>query len=221
MTIILFGCSSRPDFNENSLSKEIIIKKEGSFYSIIPKCYDMSEAFIFYPGGLVDPEAYLPLLVRISKELNIAVFISKMPFNLAIMGQNRAYKILKKYNYIDRWSIGGHSLGGVIASSFVFENPKIFNNLILMASYPMDKKPINDIDINVLSINASEDGLVTKDKIVESADNLPVATIFEIIDGGNHAQFGSYGEQQGDKIPKITREQQHIQIVRLFKDFLR
>ena len=38
--------------------------------------------------------------------------------------------------------------------------------------------------------------------------NLPESTIEVVIDGGNHAQFGSYGTQKGDGEAAVTREAQ-------------
>lgn len=39
-----------------------------------------------------------------------------MPFKLAILNRKGANDILDRYNYIDNWYIGGHSLGGVMAA---------------------------------------------------------------------------------------------------------
>jgi len=139
----------------------------------MPLCYEMEEALIFYPGGLVKPDAYIPLAVAIADKLKIAVFIQKMPFNLALFGSGKAASIMEKYNYIDRWFISGHSLGGVMAASYISENRDAFDGLIFLASYPMDKKSLSDHRIPVLSISGSEDGLVTKDKIDESRAYLP------------------------------------------------
>ena len=38
--------------------------------------------------------------------------------------------------------------------------------------------------------------------------NLPADTIEVVLDGGCHAQFGSYGPQDGDGIPTISGEEQ-------------
>ena len=38
--------------------------------------------------------------------------------------------------------------------------------------------------------------------------NLPADTMEQIIDGGSHACFGSYGPQDGDGTAVITQEQQ-------------
>ena len=46
------------------------------------------------------------------------------------------------------------------------------------------------------------------EKITQSKDLLPASTTFVEIDGGNHAQFGSYGEQSGDNPAEISADEQ-------------
>ena len=89
-----------------------------------------------------------------------AIFIKKMPFDLAVLNPNGAKNILEDYNYIKTWYIGGHSLGGVMAASYVYENQGTFKGLILFASYPVEKKSLKDTNLKVLSILGSNDGLV-------------------------------------------------------------
>ena len=40
-----------------------------------------------------------------------------------------------------------------------------------------------------------------------------------VIQGGNHAQFGDYGEQRGDGKATITAEDQQIQTIAEIRDF--
>ncbi len=218
--ISICSCSSNPIFNKNDLPKDVVITKVGSFYSVIPKCYEMTRAIIYYPGGLIEPESYLPLMAKLANDIDIAVFIQTMPFNLAIFGKNSANKILKKYNYIDEWYISGHSLGGVIASSYLYNNRDTFDGLILFASYPMDKKPLTDVNIPVLSIRATEDLTVDKAKVKSTKMLLPQNTQFKVIEGGNHAQFGSYGIQKADGKPLISEEIQHNIIIDYVYNFI-
>ena len=216
----LFSCSSNAIFDDSAISEGITVSEIHQAYSIIPVCYEMERAMIFYPGGLVQPDAYIPLAVKIAEELNMAVFIQKMPLNLAMLGSKRAEKILNTYDYIDTWYMGGHSLGGVMAASFIYDNPQIFDSLILLASYPMEKKSLKEVDISVLSINGTLDGLVEEDKINLSVEHLPGEAVFKKIEGGNHAQFGSYGMQKGDNPAEISEIEQQKEVVEYIKLFL-
>ena len=55
------------------------------------------------------------------------------------------------------------------------------------------------------------DGLATVEEIRQSAALLPAATEFVAIEGGNHAQFGSYGAQEGDNPAAIPAAEQQAQ----------
>lgn len=211
ITFFLFNCSTQATYAPDRLTDGVNVTKTSFGYSIIPECYEMERAFIFYPGGLVEEDAYIPLMTNIAKEAEIAVFIRKMPLNLAILNAKGAETILKEYSYIDDWYIGGHSLGGVMASSFIQDSEMDFQGLILFASYPMEKKPLTNSDISVLSIVGSLDGLVSQEEFEKGKEFLPTTSEYLVIEGGNHAQFGSYGEQKGDLPATITEiEQQKI-----------
>ena len=54
------------------------------------------------------------------------------------------------------------------------------------------------------------------DKVVEGRDLLPEGSVEICIEGGNHAQFGSYGEQKGDGQATISGEEQRRQTVEAF-----
>jgi dienelactone hydrolase len=175
---------------------------------------------IYYPGARVDPKSYVPLAIDISKE-NITTFIPKMSFNFAVFSPNKALEIIRNNQDIDKWFIAGHSLGGAMAARVVYENPGIFEGLILNASYPAENNSLEDKDVRVLSIYAEYDGLATIEKIDNSRDFLPTDTKYVLIEGGNHAQFGYYGPQNGDLEAEISREKQMEIIAREMIDFIK
>lgn len=73
--------------------------------------------FIFYPGAKVESSAYANIAKEIASN-GYTTVIAKMNFNLAILSPNRADSIISNYKDIDTWVIGGHSLGGVMASNY-------------------------------------------------------------------------------------------------------
>lgn len=220
LTIFFVSCSSKSNYPPSESPDNIVVEYKDGVYSIIPKCYEMDKALVLYPGGLVEPDAYIPFSTMLADQLNLAVFIQKMPFNLAIFGKNKVKSIMADYDYIDIWYFSGHSLGGVMASSFIYENPGLFDAMIFLASYPMEKKTLRDRNLPVLSIRGSEDGLVENEKIIETSRFLPADSVFFEIHGGNHAQFGSYGSQKGDHVPQIEEKEQQSITVQLIEDFL-
>jgi pimeloyl-ACP methyl ester carboxylesterase len=129
-----------------------------------------------------------------------------MPFNLAVFDINAADGIQERYPEIDKWYIGGHSLGGSMAGAYLEENHASFKGLVLLGSYTTTD--FSRTDLSVLSIYGSEDRVLNKEKYDECRVNLPDDFTEVIIDGGCHAYFGMYGKQDGDGTPKISNEEQ-------------
>lgn len=169
--------------------------------------------FIFYPGGLVDPAAYAPLMKQLSDQGIMAVSVP-MPLDLAIFGANKANDVIATYPDIKHWIIGGHSLGGSMAAEFVKGQPAAVEGIAFMAAYPGESTNLSALPIKVVSIHGSNDGLATDAKIQNSLKNLPTNTKVVLIKGGNHAQYGNYGPQAGDGVAAISREEQQQQTVK-------
>ncbi|MBR4765625.1 MAG: alpha/beta hydrolase [Clostridia bacterium] len=172
-------------------------------------------ALIFYPGGKVEETAYAPLLHKLAAQ-GVDVFLVKMPARLAFFGINKAFDITNNFNY-GRWYIGGHSLGGVAASSYVSENPDDFDGIILLASYSTKELPST---LDALLIYGSLDGVLNRESYEENKKNLPADFTEEIIEGGNHAGFGSYGAQKGDNTAGIAPETQTDETVKAVINFI-
>lgn len=79
---------------------------------------------------------------------------------------------------------------------------------------------LSENDVLVTSVYASEDGLATVEEIEASATQLPPDTTFVEIEGGNHAGFGWYGEQDGDGEASSTREARQEQVVAATLDLI-
>lgn len=161
-------------------------------------------AFIFYPGAKVEYTSYLPMLCDLASE-GIDCYVVQMPFNFAIFGENEADSIINSTNY-SHYLLSGHSMGGYVASSYMAHSGK-GDGLVLFAAYPTEK-----IEKPVLSIYGSDDGVLNFKTYNESKTLIDDLTEV-IIDGGNHAQFGYYGNQSGDNPSKISPEKQQNQSV--------
>ena len=77
--------------------------------------------FIFYPGGKVEYTAYQPLMVACAEQ-GILCALVEMPFNLAVLDIDAADGIQAQYPEIEEWYIGGHSLGGSMAASYLADH---------------------------------------------------------------------------------------------------
>lgn len=173
---------------------------------------------IFYPGGKVEYSAYAPLLSELAKE-NILCILVEMPLNLAVLDVDAAAEYFDKYPEIDKWYIGGHSLGGSMAASYASENSDKLDGLILLASY--STADLKDTGLDVVSVYGSNDGVLNMEKYDEYKLNLPSSTVERIIEGGCHAYFGSYGEQKNDGTPTVSRNEQINETVTIIMDTIR
>ncbi len=172
-------------------------------YIFMPE--DPEAGMIFYPGGKVECEAYIPLMQGLADEGVLGILV-EMPFNLAVFDMNAAEGIQESYQEIEKWYIGGHSLGGSMAASYLSENSDAFDGLILLGSYSTADLSASELD--VLSIYGSEDSVLDSEKYNANKRNLPEHFHEVVIDGGCHAYFGIYGAQEGDGIPTVTNEEQ-------------
>ena len=176
-----------------------------------PVTSNKSVCFVIYPGGRVDFRSYSTLAHRIAAEGYLVVIV-RMPLNLAVFGVNLASDVINSYSQISSWVVGGHSVGGTMAAQFAHENPSVIKGLVLWAAYPASGTDLSKDNLLVTTIHGTNDGLVSSSQIEDSLKLLPVSTLRIEIVGGNHAQFGWYGDQGGDNAATITREQQQSQI---------
>lgn len=161
--------------------------------------------FIFYPGAKVEYTAYAPLMNSLAQN-GITCIIPHMPGNIAFMNVNAADSIKKMYPDIKRWYVGGHSLGGATSSIYIAKHTDEYEGLILLAAY--STKDLSESGLNVISIYGSEDKVLSGDAYSRNISNLPSNYKQYVIDGGNHAYFGSYGPQEGDGEALITNGEQ-------------
>lgn len=182
-----------------------------------PAGEDPEEGIIFYPGGKVEAEAYAPLL-RSLAEADLLVVVAKMPFHLAVFDADAAEAIMAQEESVQDWYLAGHSLGGVMASSYAANQSEEVAGLIFLASYP--SSDLADALFPVLSIYGSEDEVLNRESYDEAQGKLPEDyTEIELI-GGNHAQFGNYGPQEGDGTASISADQQQQQAVEAITAFI-
>jgi pimeloyl-ACP methyl ester carboxylesterase len=178
-----------------------------------PVVQEPSAGLIFYPGGRVDPRSYAPAAREIAAEGYLVVIVP-MPLNLAFFAPDKATEAIAAFPEVDRWAIGGHSLGGAMAARFAYRHASAVHGLALWASYPAAGDDLSGReDLAVTSIYGTLDGLATEDEITGSRVLLPPSTRWVAIEGGNHAQFGWYGPQRGDSPAMVSREVQQQEAV--------
>ncbi len=165
-------------------------------------------SIIFYPGAKVEAIAYLPLLSSISEQCNVTCYLVEMPLNYAIFDSKVAADIIADNPDTENWYMSGHSLGGVMACDFSSDNAELIEGVIVMGAAMYGSYPTaQSLTIYGTLNNEIADAIDYTDNIV-------------VIDGGNHAQFGNYGKQDGDRDATITSEDQQQQTVDAINKFI-
>ena len=166
---------------------------------------DSEVGIILYPGAKVEKEAYAYYGSRLAEE-GVFVAIPSLRLNLGIADIDAAETIIAAHPGIERWIVGGHSLGGSAASGFALENESRVEGVIFLASYPISS--MVESELRVLSISGEVDGLATQTDIEASRENVPDDAVFYEIVDGNHANFGMYGPQDGDNDSPLSAKEQ-------------
>ena len=172
---------------------------------------------IFVPGARVDPYAYLFQLSGAVEEHGLTILITKPTLNLALFDTRTVDDFTSAAPSIERWFVGGHSLGGVRAC--LMAPGSNVTGLVLFGSYCAND--LSDSGLHVLSIAGENDLLSDLDTIDARAALLPSDAEFVVIEGANHAAFGDYGPQAGDGARTITTEQMRDELADLLGTLLR
>ena len=197
------------------LTDSVQVEQDGNVTWFVPE--DPTAGLIFYPGGKVEHTAYAPLL-RACAEQGILCALVRMPGNLAVLDANAADGLQEEYPEVTAWYMAGHSLGGAMAANYAAAHAEDFNGLILLAAY--STKDLTGTTLRVLSVYGSEDGVLNRESYEKNRATLPADTTEVVLDGGCHAQFGSYGPQDGDGVPTISGEEQVRQTTEAITAFI-
>lgn len=175
--------------------------------------YGNDTAIIFYPGAKVEYTSYLPLFTDLANK-GIDCYLVQMPFNLAFLNRNSADEIFENSSY-NHYFMAGHSLGGAMASTYVNNTNNKIDGLIYLSSHSP-----NEIHVPVLSIRGTNDGVINLTSYNEAKSLMKSNFTEVVINGGNHAQFGYYGNQSGDNPASITPKDQQDQSMEAILKFI-
>ena len=200
--VVIIGCAAYVNDYYPATEEAIVLPDGVSIFEngsyTICESEGATKGLILYPGGKVDHEAYTTLGVAIA-ERGVTVVICEMPLRLAVLDVNAAEGVYELLPEVSEWYIGGHSLGGSMAASYMASHPEI-RGLILLGSY----STADLSDRPTLSIYGSEDGVMNREKYEKYRSNLGEGLTEIVIEGGCHAYFGTYGMQKGDGTPTIS-----------------
>ena len=206
----------------------VAVRHDDGTWSFLPPAQRelTTPAIIFFPGALVDPVAYAPLL-RAVAGAGYPAFMIELPRRGAFGGAEdpaivrNLDRLLATARYPTtvggRWPLtwrGRRDSGGRI------EQRAGFAALILIGtSHPRDVD-LNTLTVPVTKIAGTRDGLASPAKVEANRALLPAATRWVWIEGGNHSQFGWYGFQPGDRRATISAECQRAAMIRAVLDVM-
>lgn len=230
---LVVSCSYMPA--EPPSGQGYILEDHNSYIVLKPSANDTAQtAMMFYPGGLVEPYAYVNPLAEVVRKQHRRVVILKPSNHLAIFNGNLARRVKNRLDWKDKnWVIAGHSLGGVVAAMAVNKEPDDYQALVLMASYA--SVDLSDWDKPLLVLTGSHDEVFDESQIGDNSENMPPLTrinseqefdnveggqsLWYDIEGGNHSQFADYGLQSGDGEAGISPEAQYQEMAKVLQLF--
>ena len=189
----------------------VAVRHDDGIWSFLPseQRQPTTPAFVFFPGALVDPIAYAPLL-RAVAEAGFPAYMIDLPRRGAFGGADdpelvrHLDRLLGLPSTPRRWVVAGHSRGAVVASQVASEHRTGLTALILIGtSHPRDVD-LSTLTVSVTKIVGTRDGLASPAEVEANRALLPAATHWVWIEGGNHSQFGWYGFQPGDRRATIA-----------------
>ena len=196
--------------------REVSITDMGPYYDISSSTQQSHNGLIIYPGALADPRAYIATYAALAKTNAVEVFVIKAPLYLALFDINGAEGVMENNTDIQNWYVAGHSLGGVAACDFTRQNPSKVKVLILLASFCNGSAA--DLQVPVISISGTQDGLATSAKISARKVDLPPTTRYIVLPGLNHTQFGDFsGLFSGDNTSKISQAEANARLANAIK----
>ena len=212
----VFFTAQKPDAFDALVddSGDILIEHEDdAYWSWMPS--DATKVkkvgFVYHPGCFYDERAYAPILRALAED-GYPAFLLDVPLSFSILTPFRADLVMREYPEIETWVVGGHGLGGMVASVFTQfrRNKWNIDGLALFASYPFPIfNNLSNTDIKAISLWGNEDGITTRVQWEDGKRLLPDDAKFVEIDGGNHSQMAYLSTlQTNDKKATISRESQ-------------
>ncbi|KAL3924747.1 MAG: hypothetical protein SGILL_000857 [Bacillariaceae sp.] len=198
----------------------------------------VENALVFYPGMLIDHLAYSTVLGNLSDQGILVLLVNAGPSRMC--NEVASVEHLKRLQHeistlmgitVKEWTIGGHSLGGMVAANLTQQRgfPSDITQLVQWAipGEPCNLFKSKHVLKSVLRISASKDEIVKPFQLGDThiRDKFPpnCDVQLEMIVGGNHAGFGHYGPQifpgkDGER--GIVLEQQQVKVVQWTSQFI-
>lgn len=191
------------------------IRSSESGWAFLPTQQPRQTGLIFLPGGMVEPQAYAPL-VRSLAEAGYPAELIRLPLRCGctaaqIQELNARIQTVLASKPTRRWLLAGHSRGAMLAARFTRDHaPQLAGLALLGTTHPRDFD-LSSLPIPVLKIYGTHDGIAAPSAVLANRHLLPPQTRWHALEGANHVQFGYYRHQFGDESATIPRQTQQDQ----------
>ena len=225
-SLIAYRASSEAQLARQSDST-VTVRHVDGVWSFIPRIGPAasSPALIFFPGALVSPVAYAPL-VRAAANAGFPAYIVELPRRGAFGGADdpalelRFDRLLAQPDTPRRWIIAGHSRGAVVAARLAATQRAGFGGLVLIGTTHPRDVDLSALTATVTKVVGTRDGIARPEDVEANRAMLPPATHWVWVEGGNHSQFGWYGFQPLDRRATIPAAVQRTTMIRAVLDAL-
>ncbi|MGG5258237.1 alpha/beta hydrolase [Phycicoccus avicenniae] len=204
----------QPALDAMRSDRTVAVTESPTRITFSPRSTASDVGLLFQPGARVDARAYAAVL-RPLAEAGHPVVVVKQPLGIGFLATSALDGARAEHPEVTRWVVGGHSLGGTVAAleadAADDDATAPAAGLLLFASYPASDVS-RSLTAAVASVSGTRDGLATPADIAASRALLPPGTVFTVVEGGSHAQFGDYGAQPGDGTATLDHDEARRQI---------
>ena len=172
----------------------VVVTHADGYWSFLPRA-PAAAGLIFFPGALVDPVAYAPMVHAVA-DAGYAALLIEVPRRGAFGGASGPDVFARVHaataaTGLHRWVAAGHSRGGVITTNLVRDGfPGLVGAVLIGTTHPRDFS-IAATSIAMTRVFGTRDTIADAYKQERTRGNLPLSTRIVRIDGGNHSQFGT------------------------------
>jgi len=193
---------------------------ENDWIVFAPSDTSPTKGLIFYPGGECDERGYAEPLRAIA-DRGFLVVLVPMPWQLAVFAPNRADDVIAAFPEIEKWAIGGHSLGGSMAANYAANHEDLIDGLLLWDAYSAND--LTNSTVKVRMIHRADASGKPPEDYTSKLPLLPAQTEYVPLIGGQHLNFGRFiaGRLYRDAEPaELDPDEQRAQAAAASADFM-
>jgi len=195
-----------------------VVKDESGRIDFVPKSQGMDIGIIIYPGEKIEPKSYANIARKLAQN-GYPVSILKLRLNQPDISFGKGKKLVESKKDIKRWYILAHANGANIAYKDALKIKNI-SGFVFMGAIP-EGNDLNLVNMPVLSIWGTNDGLLDFSKTNEIKKRLPQSADYYMLEGGNSTNFADIELVSGDEEAIVSPSDQQAKAVRQILKFIR